>query len=86
MQCPCIEEATHGDEAAQEELSQMYIEIDRLRAENEALRKLVRDCQDDLARWIVPDSGITDDDVINKLLDRLDGPQARAALRGEGGE
>ena len=46
----------------------------------ELLEKLVRDCQDDLATYIVPDSGISDFQVVNTLLSRLDGPQSRAAL------
>lgn len=41
------------------------------------LEQLVRDCQRDLGIYLVPDSGVTDRQVINKLLSRLDGPQAR---------
>lgn len=47
------------------------------------LRQLVLDCINDLATYIVPDSGITEHDVVNTLLGRLDGPQARAALKTE---
>jgi len=42
--------------------------------------KVITDCQDLLAAWIVPDSGITDQTVLNDLLGILDGPQARKAL------
>lgn len=42
----------------------------------------VKDCQRDLAEYLPPDSGISDREIINRLLDRLDGPQAREALRG----
>jgi hypothetical protein len=44
------------------------------------LERLVKDCQRDLAKYLVPDSGISDRQVINMLLHRLDGPQAREAL------
>lgn len=47
---------------------------------SDLLRQLVLDCQNDLATYIVPDSGISEHDVVNTLLGRLDGPQARAAL------
>lgn len=45
-----------------------------------ALHGLVQDCQRDLARYLVPDSGISPEQVISQLLDRLDGPQAREAM------
>ena len=44
------------------------------------MRKLILDLQHDLAVWIVPDSGISDKEVLNQLFERLDGPQAREAL------
>lgn len=47
-------------------------------ARAEALEKLVRDCQDELATWIVPDSGISYHDVLSALLGKLDGPQSRS--------
>lgn len=37
-------------------------------------------CQKLLADWIVPDSGISDHDVLNSLLGILDGPQSRESL------
>ena len=67
----------------------LYGELDRIDAYATAtecsadaalLRQLVLDCQNDLAEYIVPDSGITEHEVVNKLLGRLDGPQSRAAL------
>lgn len=45
------------------------------------LETLVRDCQRDLGIYLVPNSGVTDRQVINKLLSRLDGPQAREAVQ-----
>lgn len=45
------------------------------------LERLVKDCQQDLAKYLVPGSGISDREVINALLTRLDGPQAREALK-----
>ena len=64
----------------QAELAQVKAERDAARERIARLEGLVRDCQDDLARWIVPDSGISDDEVLNALLGRLDGPQSRDAL------
>lgn len=43
----------------------------------EAALKLIADCQADLTRYLMPDSGVNERDVINNLLDRLDGPQWR---------
>ena len=47
------------------------------------MRKLILDLQHDLAVWIVPDSKLSDKDVLLKFLERLDGPQAREALTEE---
>jgi hypothetical protein len=49
-------------------------------AEIALLRCLVRDCQNDIAAWMPPDSGLSDQEVIRKLLVRLDGPQGREAM------
>ncbi len=53
---------------------------------------LVRDTQGALATYIVPDSGISDHEVIGQILGLLDGPRwreardARALVQPEGGE
>ena len=44
------------------------------------LRKVITDAQDILARYIVPDSGISEHECVNQLLGLLDGPQTREAL------
>ena len=44
------------------------------------LRKVVTDAQDILARYIVPDSGISEHECVNQLLGLLDGPQTREAM------
>lgn len=44
------------------------------------LAKVITDAQDILATYIVPDSGISDHECINRLLGLLDGPQTREAL------
>lgn len=44
------------------------------------LRRLVYDCRSDLVKYLVPDSGISEKEVISRLLARLDGPQAREAM------
>lgn len=48
--------------------------------QTDKLRQLVKDCQRELAQYLPPGSGVTKDEVINRLLERLDGPQAREAL------
>ena len=48
------------------------------------LRKVITDAQDILARYIVPDSGITEHECVNQLLGLLDGPQTREALSAKG--
>ena len=63
-----------------DDIVEAYEHARTLERENAALRELVIDCQADLAAWIVPDSGISECTVIGQLLQRLDGPQARAAL------
>jgi hypothetical protein len=47
---------------------------------SDKLRKVVTDAQAILAEYIVPDSGISDHECINRLLALLDGPQSREAL------
>lgn len=47
---------------------------------DEQLVKVITDAQDILATYIVPDSGISDHECINRLLGLLDGSQVRAAL------
>lgn len=44
------------------------------------MRKVVTDAQAILAEYIVPDSGISDHECINRLLGLLDGQQTRDAL------
>lgn len=39
---------------------------------------LIREAQSILARYIVPDSGISDSDVVSQLLGLLDGPLQRS--------
>jgi len=50
----------------------------------EKLVRLVKDCQQDLAQYLPPDAGVTKDQIISRLMARLDGPQAREALNEEG--
>ena len=67
-----------------EQYSDTLLRLEKAEAERDAAVRLIRNCQDDLATWIVPDSGISDHDVLNTLLGRLDGPEARAAIKAEG--
>lgn len=79
-----LDAAERERDATSTDLFDAGVDLKRRLAEaerqNEALRALVIDCQRDLTEYIVPDSGISDFDVVNRLLGRLDGPQARAAL------
>lgn len=70
----------HSEPPPETILRNLITERDALKRENDGMRALVTDCQNDLSEWIVPDSGISDHDILNRLLGRLDGPQARAAL------
>lgn len=55
-------------------------ELERVMSQTQKLIRLVKDCQKDLAQYLPPDSCVTKDQVISRLLARLDGPQAREAL------
>lgn len=43
--------------------------------------EVIKKAQAILAEYIVPDSGISDHECINRLLGLLDGPEAREALK-----
>ena len=58
-------------------------ERERVMSQTQKLIRLVKDCQQDLAQYLPHDSVITKDEIISRLLARLDGPQAREALVGE---
>lgn len=49
-------------------------------ADKEKMRKLIEDCQRDFAEYISPESGITEHQVLHRLMARLDGQQAKEAL------
>ena len=49
----------------------------------EKLRGVITDCQNLLAAWIVPDSKISNHQVLNDLLGILDGSQTRDAMRAQ---
>jgi hypothetical protein len=46
------------------------------------LHGVILEAQDILSRYIIPDSGISDTDCVNELLELLDGPKTRAAMEG----
>ena len=54
--------------------------ITALESELARAREVITDAQDLLATYIVPDSGISEHEVVNQLLGLLDGPKTRAAL------
>lgn len=44
------------------------------------MKKLIEDCQKDIAAYLPPDSGVTDYELLQTLIRRLDGRQAKDAL------
>jgi len=44
------------------------------------VQKLIEDCQEDIAAYLPPESGITDYELLQRLITRLDGRQAKDAL------
>lgn len=61
-------------------IKQLQHRLDEAERACAEMRALIISCQLDLSEWIVPDSGITESGVIEKLLYRLDGPESRSAL------
>jgi hypothetical protein len=48
--------------------------MERAMSQTAKLIRLVKDCQQDLAQYLPPDSAMTKDQLISRLLARLDGP------------
>jgi hypothetical protein len=46
----------------------------------EKMRKLIQDCQRDIAAYLPPESGISERQLLQQLSSRLDGQQAQDAL------
>ena len=44
------------------------------------MKQLIWDCQKDIAKYLPDESGITEHQLLQQLLDRLDGQQAKEAL------
>ncbi|MBB4185810.1 hypothetical protein GGE07_002460 [Sinorhizobium terangae] len=44
------------------------------------MKKLIWDCQKDIAAYLPPESGITEHQLLQRLMTRLDGQQAKEAL------
>ncbi|MDW9620218.1 hypothetical protein [Sinorhizobium meliloti] len=44
------------------------------------MKKLIEDCQRDIAAYLPPESGVTDCELLQRLIARLDGRQAKDAL------
>jgi hypothetical protein len=49
-------------------------------ADAQKMKKLIWDCQKDIAAYLPPTSGISEDELLQMLISRLDGSQAREAL------
>ncbi|WP_373413726.1 hypothetical protein [Ensifer aridi] len=49
-------------------------------ADKVRMQKLIEDCQKDIAAYLPPESGITDYELLQRLITRLDGRQAKDAL------
>ncbi|RVH37680.1 hypothetical protein [Sinorhizobium meliloti] len=52
-------------------------------ADKEKMKQLIWDCQKDIAAYLPPESGISEQQLLQKLMTRLDGRQAREALGDE---
>lgn len=44
------------------------------------MKKLIEDCQRDIAEYLPSESGVTEHQLLQRLMFRLDGPQAKDAL------
>ncbi|MBB4184264.1 hypothetical protein GGE07_000890 [Sinorhizobium terangae] len=44
------------------------------------MKKLIWDCQKEIAEYLPPESGISEHQLLQRLLTRLDGQQAKEAL------
>jgi hypothetical protein len=49
-------------------------------ADAQKMKKLIEDCQREIAAFLPPESGITEHQLLQRLMTRLDGCQARDAL------
>lgn len=66
-----------------DEIAEAKGQIEHLDRQNNALRVLVTKATDVLSTYIVPDSGLSDDEALNQLLGIFDGPEYRAAFARE---
>jgi hypothetical protein len=75
-------QAELADARHQQHLAMVFAETQRkeFEAEIAKLREVITDAQGILARYIIPDSGITDFQCVNDLLGLLDGAKCRAAI------
>jgi hypothetical protein len=48
-------------------------------ADKEKMKQLIWDCQKDIATYLPPESGISEHELLQTLIARLDGSQAREA-------
>ncbi|MCA1408521.1 hypothetical protein I6F26_30185 [Ensifer sp. IC3342] len=49
-------------------------------ADANKMKTLIEDCQRDIAAYLPPDSAIAPEELLNRLIARLDGRQAKEAL------
>ncbi|YCI07086.1 hypothetical protein M1D34_32120 (plasmid) [Ensifer sp. D2-11] len=49
-------------------------------ADKEKMKQLIWRCQQDIAAYLPPESGITEHELLQMLIARLDGSQAKEAL------
>ncbi|MDW9634592.1 hypothetical protein GYB73_01095 [Sinorhizobium meliloti] len=48
--------------------------------DKEKMKQLIWDCQKDIAEYLPPESGISEHELLQSLIARLDGSQAKEAL------
>ena len=81
----CIElETLHRSDScpAKAELQELVAAY-RLTQVDAGMQAIILEAQEILAAYIVPDSGVSDHEVINQLLGLLDGARCRRALSRE---
>ncbi|MBP1884322.1 hypothetical protein [Sinorhizobium mexicanum] len=49
-------------------------------ADADKMKRLIEDCRKDIAAYLPPDSALAPEELLNRLLCRLDGRQAKEAL------
>lgn len=58
----------------------LFTREDHISADKEKMKQLIWNCQKDIAAYLPPESGISEHELLQSLIARLDGSQAKEAL------